>query len=319
MEINEQKLYVSVNVGASVFPTHGETVEELLKKADIAKTAARNAKKNSYKIYDKSMEGQTEKILFLNNNLPNAISANQFELFYQAQMDIKTNRIIGAEALIRWRHPVRGIISPFEFIGYAEEHGFAIQIYSLVLDMACKQLKIWQDKGLDLNIGVNISPKHFSNGIIVNTINQVLWDKDINLTRLKIELLESSVFEDFNTTIKVIIELKNMGISIALDDFGVGYSSLEYVTKLPIDYLKIDRSFSMQLEENPNNHIILKTIMTLANEMGIQTIVEGVESQPHYDLFRKIGFNIAQGYYINKPMNVADFETLVKQNHREYA
>jgi diguanylate cyclase (GGDEF)-like protein len=316
IEVNFEKLYISINVGASIFPDHGETVEELLKKASMATDFARNTGMNSYEIYDPSMESKSQEILFLNNNLPAALSTKQFELVYQAQKDIETGIIMGAEALIRWKHPTKGTIFPANFIKYAEDIGYAIQIDTQVLEIAYDQLIEWKKKGIDLEISINISPRHFKNGVVINTVNKVFSSGEISPSKIKIELLESSLFEDFNTTVKVINELKEIGVFIALDDFGAGYSSLEYVTNLPMDYLKIDKAFTMQLEQNPNNRIILKTIMALAKEMKIKTIAEGVETQMHYDFLKEIGCDIAQGYLINKPMPIHEFEMLLAKEQK---
>ena len=312
--IGEYKIYPSLNIGVSIYPHHGATAEEILKKADLAKAIAKENKPNSYQIYDNYMDGDLERVMFLNNNLPDAISANQFELFYQAQIDTETGIIIGAEALIRWKHPEKGLIFPGYFISYAEENGYGIQIDILVLNMACEQINAWRAKGFDLSVSVNISPKHFVNGLIYDTVSKALENKHIEPSMLKIELLESALLENFDTTIKVINKLREMGVAIALDDFGAGYSSLDYVAKLPLDYLKIDRGFSMNLNENPSNRIILETIMTLAKGMGVKTITEGVENQAQFDFLKKIGGDIAQGYFINRPMSVNEFELLFEQN-----
>jgi EAL domain-containing protein (putative c-di-GMP-specific phosphodiesterase class I)/GGDEF domain-containing protein len=316
IDINGYKVYPSFNIGASIYPYHGATAEELLGKAELAKGSAKQNSPNSYKIYDNLMDGDVERVMFLNNNLPIAMSSNQFELFYQAQMEMKTGLIVGAEALIRWRHPKRGLIFPGYFISYVEDNGYGIQLDILVLEMACEQINAWRDKGFDLSVSVNISAKHFINGLIYDTVGKVLESKGIKPSMLKIELLESTVLENFDVTVKVIDDLRKMGVTVALDDFGAGYSSLEYVAKLPLDYLKIDRTFSMHLNENPSNKIILKTIMTLAKGMKVKTIVEGVEDQSQFDFLKKVGSDLAQGYFINKPMPVNEFEQLLEQNRQ---
>jgi len=316
VEIGDYKIYPSMNIGVSVYPYHGATAEEILKKADLAKATAKESKPNSYQLYDNDMDGDLERLMFLNHHLPDAISTNQFELFYQAQMDFQTGMIVGAEALIRWRHPERGLIFPGYFMTYAEENAFGIQIDTLVLEMACEQINIWRGKGYNLSVSVNISPKHFVNGLIYDTVCKVLENKGTDPSLLKIELLESALLENFDTTVQTIDLLRAMGVSIALDDFGAGYSSLDYVAKLPLDYLKIDRGFSMRLAENPGNKIILETIMTLAKGMGVKTITEGVENQTQFDFLKKVGSDIAQGYFINKPMPVHEFEQFIEPQNR---
>ena len=312
IEINGYKIYPSINMGASIFPLHGETPELLLSKADIAKSIARQEGHNTYKIYEEIMDGDSEKALFLHNNFPIAVDTNQFELFYQAKMDMTSGLITGAEALIRWHHPEKGMLFPGDFIQFAEENGYGIRVDKLVLEMALEQIIKWSDR--DLSISVNISPKHFENGLIYDTISKMLKYKSVDPKKLKVELLESVLLDDFDVAVKVIKDLMALGVNIALDDFGAGYSSLEYVAKLPMDFLKIDRTFTMNLLENPSNKIILETIMTLAKGMKVKTIAEGVESQYHFDFLKSIGCDIAQGYFINKPMPVAEFEELLERN-----
>jgi diguanylate cyclase (GGDEF)-like protein len=311
IEINEYKLYPSVNIGASIYPYHGATAEELLRKADLAKGTAKQDRHNTYSIYDIRMDGDVERIMFLNNSLPVAIATNQFELFFQAQMEVRTETIVGAEALIRWRHPEKGLIFPDYFITYAENNGYALQIDLLVLEMACEQVNTWQRRGLNIPVSVNISARHFANGLICDSVSKVLANKQTDPSMLKIELVESALIEDFYGAVKVINDLKEMGVTVALDDFGTGYSSLEYVARLPLDYLKVDRTFSMHMDKNPSYKIILETIMTLAKGMKVKTIVEGVESQLQLDFLKTIGSNLAQGYFINKPMPVGQFEELL--------
>jgi EAL domain-containing protein (putative c-di-GMP-specific phosphodiesterase class I) len=254
------------------------------------------------------MDGDAGKRLFLNSNLPIGISTNQFELFYQAQVEAATEKLVGAEALIRWRHPERGMIPPGDFIEFAETNAYGIPIDKLVLEMACQQILKWQEKCHDLVVSVNISPKHFENGLICDSVNKVLAYTGVKPPQLKIELLESVLVDDFAGTVKVINDLRKLGVCVALDDFGSGYSSLEYVAMLPLDYLKIDRTFAMNLEKNTSNKILLETIITLAKGMKVKTIAEGVENRFQLDFLSSIGCDIVQGYYINKPMDAAAFE-----------
>ncbi len=311
--VKENKLLITLSIGASLFPNHGETVETLLKNADAAKNAASNAGKNSFKLYEEIMIEETEKTLFLNNNFPVAILKDEFELYYQSQVDVQTKQISSVEALIRWIHPKRGIITPFEFIPYAEKNNYSVQIDKIVLEKACKQILKWQKENLDLQISVNISPKHFKNGLILNTLHKVLDKyKSVNPSLLKIELLESTVLDDFDLTVKVIEEIKKIGASVALDDFGSGYSSLEYIASLPVDTIKIDRFFTLNLEVNPKNKIILKTIISLAREMKFLALAEGVETEAQFEYLKAIGCDVVQGYFFNKPLPINEFNKLLK-------
>jgi len=313
VEINGYTLYPSVNIGASIYPFHGETAEELLRKAELAKNDAKLTGPGTFSIYKSFMDGDAEEILFLNSNLPTAISLNQFEMFYQAMVDVETGKVTAAEALIRWRHPERGLIFPDSFVPFAEKNAYGIQIDLLVLSMACEQIIAWQKKGYDIVISVNISPRHFVNGLIYDSVKKVLSNYNVDPSRLRIELLETILLEDFNSAIKVINDLHSTGVGVALDDFGSGYSSLEYVSKLPMDYLKIDRTFMMNMQKNPDNIIIMETILTLAKGLKVKTVAEGVERREDFDFLRKIGCDIAQGYFITKPVDVASFEKFLEQ------
>jgi len=312
VEINGYKLYPSVNIGASLYPFHGDTVEELLRKAELAKNDAKSTGPGTYSIYKSYMDGDAEEILFLNSNLPIAISQNQFEMFYQAMVDVRTGKVTAAEALIRWRHPERGLIFPDSFVTFAEKNAFGIQIDILVLNMACKQIIAWQEKGIDIVVSVNISPRHFMNGLIYDSVRKVINKYNVDPSRLRIELLENILLDDFGSAVKVIEDLRSTGVGVALDDFGSGYSSLEYVSQLPMDYLKIDRTFMMNMHKNPGNKIIMETIMTLAKGMKVKTVTEGVERREDFDFLRKIGCDVAQGYFITKPVDVASFEKFLE-------
>jgi len=308
IELNGYKIYSSVNIGASIYPTHGETADDLLRKAELAKNDAKQEGPDTFSTFKSFMDGDAEEVLFLNSNLPTAVETNQFEMFYQALVDVKTGRADTAEALIRWKHPQRGMVRPDLFIPFAESTSYGIQIDLLVLDMACKQINAWRDKGFDITISINISPKHFVNGLIYESVKKALDKHNINPSRLRLELLENILLNDFTAAVKVIDNLRSLGVSIALDDFGSGYSSLEYVSKLPMDYLKIDRTFMMNIKTNPDNKIILETIMTLAKGMKVKTVAEGVECKEGFQFLRDIGCDVAQGYFINKPMPASEFE-----------
>jgi len=313
VEINGYKLYPFANIGASIYPFNGETAEELLRKADLAKNEAKQSGPGTYMLYDSFMDGDAEEVLFLNSNLPTAIKTNQFELFYQAMIDVQTKKVMAAEALIRWNHPGKGMIFPDFFMPYAEKNAYGMQIDLLVLNMACKQINAWKKKGINLTISVNISPRHFMNGIIYDSVKKALDNYNVEPSCLRIEILENVLLNDFNAMVKVINDLRSMGVGIALDDFGTGYSSLEYVAKLPLDYLKVDRSIMINIQENPGNKIIMETILTLTKGMQVKAIVEGVETQEDFELLRAMDCDIAQGYLINKPMNIKAFEEFLEE------
>ena len=313
VEINGYKLYPSTNIGASIYPDHGDTAEELLRKAELAKNDAKLAGPGTYRIYESFMDGDAEEILFLNSNLPAAISSNQFKMYYQAMVDLKSGEITSAEALIRWYHPERGLILPNNFMPFAEKNAYGTQIDLLVLHMACQQIRTWQDKGIDIAVSVNISPRHFINGLIYDSVKKALENSEIEPSRLRIEVLETILLDDFNVAVKAINDLRLLGVEVALDDFGSGYSSFEYVVRLPMDFMKIDKTFMVNLQTNSDTKVILEAIIALAKALRVKTVAEGVERQEDLDLLRTMGYDVAQGFIINKPVNADSFELFLKE------
>ncbi len=318
ISLDQFSLIASVNIGISVFPTDGESVDTILKNAEAAMFQAKNEMDGLYRFYKASMTEESGKLLFLNSELLQAISNDEFELFYQAQLNIATNRIHSAEALIRWNHPVRGLLPPFEFIPFAEENGLIIEIDRMMLRKACLQAKKWYDAGKNITVGVNISADHFRHGDIVNSIIETLEETQVPAHLLEIEILESVMIEDMKHTIGIIEKIRSIGVIVSLDDFGSGYSSLEYITLLPLDIIKIDRGFTMHLEENPRNKIIVKTILALSKEMNFKVIAEGVEKQSHLDFLREQGCDFAQGYFINQPLPLDGIEDVMRKYNVEF-
>lgn len=315
---DDEELTIGINVGASIYPLDGENVESLIKNADAANAAAGLLGKNEFKIYNEKMTEESERVLFLSNNLPIAISHDQFELYYQCQVNIETEKVIGVEALIRWIHPSRGIIYPMEFIPFAEDNHYSLQIDTIVIDMACKQYRRWHSKGINIKVSVNISAKHFTNGAILNTLKKIFKNNDItDPSFMCIELIENAILGDFEQTVEVMNKIKDMNVTIALDDFGAGYSSFEYLTMLPLNVLKIDRALCMDMMTKSNNKLILKTITNLAHEIGFKVLAEGVEETGHFEYLREIGCDYAQGYLINKPVPAEEAEKLVMKYNGE--
>ncbi len=314
VELEDYLLYITVGIGVSLFPRHGDTVEMLMRKADEAKLEAKRMGNNDFVIYEDTMSTSTQKTLFLNNNLPIAIEDDQFALFYQGQMEIGTRRIPKVEALIRWMHPEEGIIPPSEFIPFVEENNFALTIDDIVLRKACQQIRAWRKRGLDVKTSVNISAKHFANGLILSTLSRIFEEySDVPPALLQIELLESTLIENFEMTVQVMKAIRKFGLTLALDDFGAGYSSLEYIASLPVDILKIDRSFTMNLFENPHNKVILKTIITMAQDMDMVVLAEGVETRAQLEFLQSLGCDYAQGYLINSPLPPDAMEMLIRE------
>ncbi len=307
-------VHVTTSIGATLFKSHLNKIEDLLKQADIAMYQAKKAGRNTYRFFDKHMQEKISSRATLENALHAAIKDNQFELHYQQQVD-SNYRIIGAEALIRFKHTTLGIIPPSEFIPLAEESGLILLIGRWVLETASSELKRWADLPHAKNhtISVNVSPHQFHSPDFVEFIQKLIESKGIDPSKLKLELTESVVLSDINDCILKMKALKKMGIEFSLDDFGTGYSSLSYLTQLPLSFLKIDQSFVRNL--NVNRHldcVIVETILEMAKPLGLTVIAEGVETLEQRDFLAKLGCPMFQGYFFGKPLPINEYEASVK-------
>jgi diguanylate cyclase (GGDEF)-like protein/PAS domain S-box-containing protein len=311
-QLNTQTYRSTTSIGATVFSGHKAAAEELLSQADTAMYQSKVTGRNTLTFFDPAMQEAIIARVAMEKELGNAIKENQFQLYYQIQVG-SAGQALGAEALIRWLHPERGIISPFDFIPLAEETGLIIPIGLWVLDTACAQLKAWQSnpKTQDLMLAVNVCAKQFNQKNFVQQVKATVQRYDINPARLKLELTESMLVVDINSIIIKMDVLSKIGIKFSLDDFGTGYSSLQYLKKLPITQLKIDQSFVRDLIEDPSDRVIVRTIITMAHSLGIQVIAEGVETGEQRDYLLNNGCMYYQGYLFSKPVPIEEFETLL--------
>jgi EAL domain-containing protein (putative c-di-GMP-specific phosphodiesterase class I) len=253
----------------------------------------------------------TEKLKMI-NDLKNAVKNNEFRIHYQPQIDINTNEVVGMEALVRWQHPVKGLVPPLEFIPLAEETGLIIPIGEWVLREACRQNKAWQDLGYKpMRIAVNLSIVQFEHHNLIKTVRDALSETGLKPEWLELEITESLAVKCFDCAIKRIKQLKKLGVYISLDDFGTGYSSYSYLNQLPIDSLKIDRIFLENLKEDSDEEFITRTMISLAKKLNLTIIAEGVENEGQLDFLRKQKCNIAQGFLFSKPVSAEDFVRLL--------
>jgi len=305
----------STSVGITLFKNHQSEVEELLKQADIAMYQAKNDGRNVLRFFDPKMQASITARAKLENELYQAIEQQQFQLYYQIQMD-SSHRTVGAEVLIRWIHPERGLISPLEFIPVAEQNGSILTIGQWVLDMACAQLKIWQQDVLtsDLTLSVNVSAKQFHQADFILQVTTTVQQHNINPALLKLELTESLLLNDIEDTITKMKTLAGIGIQFSLDDFGTGYSSLQYLKQLPLHQLKIDKSFVDDLVSNSNDQVIVRTIIAMAHSLGLSVIAEGVETQDQQQRLLTEGCTLYQGYLFSKPIPITEFNELLKEH-----
>lgn len=304
----------TASMGIMLFLGHNESNDNLLKYADVAMYHAKKSGRNRLCFFDPAMQATLVEHSILENDLRYAVERGQLRLYYQLQMG-EEHRVAGAEALLRWRHSERGLIYPEEFIPLAEETGLIIPIGLWVLQTACNQIKEWSANPAtrELQLSVNVSARQFHQADFVGQVQQILVTTGINPERLKIELTESVVLHDVGDTIKKMHALKGLGVSFSMDDFGTGYSSLSNLQQLPLNQLKIDKSFIRDLVTNPNDEAIVQAVVTMGLAFGLNVIAEGVETETQRELLVRHGCHAFQGYLFNKPMPVTEFETLLAQ------
>jgi len=296
------EIYSSPSIGVSFYPHDGKDVDSLIKKADVAMYHVKNNGKNNFQFYRSNQTDNIHNKLEIEVNLHKAINNNEFFLQYQPKMDLFTGKMIGMEALIRWDHPEKGMVSPGEFIPLAEETGLIIPIGEWVLRTACKQIRAWQKQGLpSFIISVNLSGRQLYQPNFAQIVKSVLEETGLDAEYLELEITESTLM-DIPQGLKVLNELKTLGVKISLDDFGTGYSSLNYLRIFPIDVLKIDQSFVRNSTQDSTDAAIVKTIITMAHQLEMQVIAEGVESKDHLVFLQRNHCDGAQGYLFSKPL-----------------
>ncbi|PEA11162.1 GGDEF domain-containing protein [Bacillus cereus] len=310
--IHENKFNLSLSIGIAIYPHSGIDTATLLKNANVAMYDAKEKELNSVAIYNDVIAKKIERRLRLEKDLPNAIQNEELFLLYQPQVDSNSNKIVGAEALIRWNHPDLGIISPNEFIPIAEETMQIISIGKWTLQQACQQMKYWHALGYShLKIGVNLSAKEFEQEGFIQSVSSTLKTSGLQANSLDLELTERIAMMDERETLIKLRTLKSLGIHISIDDFGTGYSSLAYLPLYPIDTLKIPREFITMSETCEDGIEIIKTIITLAHTLGMSVIAEGVETKEHVNFLQKNKCQFIQGYYYSKPIHADSFSTLL--------
>ncbi len=302
----------TVSIGTTLLFGHIHTAEELLKRADIAMYQAKVAGKNQQRNFDVDMQKQVEERLALEADLRTAIQRDQFTLHLQAQYN-NNRTIFGAEVLLRWQHPVRGLVLPGDFISVAEETGEIIPIGKWIINTACTMLRDWQnDERLrHLVLSINVSPRQFHDAGFVTFVRDAVHQSRIDATGLKLEITESLMLDNIEATIEKMDSLRETGVTFSLDDFGTGYSSLAYLKRLPLSQLKIDQSFVRDVTREKNDATLVRTIIGMAENLNLQVIAEGVEKEEQLLLLGKMGCNAYQGYYFSRPVALSDFEKLI--------
>ncbi len=301
--IDGHELYVSASIGIALYPHDGNNIDNLIKHADVAMYHVKGQGKNGYQFYSNEMNIPYVEKLSLDTGIHRALDNNEFNLVYQPQINLRTGEIVGVEALLRWDHPEHGIISPAEFIPFAEESGLIVDIGFWVLKTACAELSRWRIAGLpEIRMAINVSARQLMEQHIVDDILKILKDYDIPGNFIELEITENAIMDDMDSVIRKLQELSSHGITIAIDDFGTGYSSLSYLHKLPIHTLKIDRSFLKECCINKGDNTIINTIVAMAKGLNLNVVAEGVESQAQLEYLREIECSEAQGYLFGKPL-----------------
>lgn len=316
--IDDNLLHITTSIGVAILGVDGNNSDEILKTADTAMYLAKKDQDNYFRYYQSDMRDITQGNLEIENDLRVAIKEQQFELYYQPQVDVTSNHIIGAEALIRWHHPVKGIISPLKFIPMAEETGLIIAIGEWVLQESCKRIKELQE---DANcprtfkkISVNISSKQFAQPSFTADVKKIIADTKIDPTFLELEVTEGALISNLDDTVEKMQILKELGIKFSIDDFGTGYSSLMYLKKLPINIIKIDKSFITNMHADDNDKILTQTIIQMSQNLRLGLIAEGVEKIEHLNFLQEKGCESYQGYFFSKPLPFKAFKELLFEN-----
>lgn len=302
LDLEGFEVFITSSIGMALYPDDGSDIDSLLKAANTAMKAAQQLGGNRYQLYTAAISEKSYDRLMLEMSLHHALERQEFVVYYQPQVDLQTGCIVGTEALVRWQHPDRGLISPLDFIPLAEETGLIVPLDEWVLQTACQQARIWRDAGYGLPVAVNLSGIQFNQPGLSRRVLRILEATGLEPSYLKLELTESAVVRNPETAIATLLELRSLDIELSLDDFGTGYSSFSYLQQFPFDSLKIDRSFVRNVTQDSKNAAILVAIIKLAHSLNLKVIAEGVETEAQQEFLRQHQCDMMQGYYFSRPV-----------------
>ncbi|WLI13828.1 MULTISPECIES: bifunctional diguanylate cyclase/phosphodiesterase [Pseudomonas] len=317
--LDHQEIRLRATIGITLFPEDGDSTEKLLQKAEQTMTLAKTRSRNRYQFYIASVDTEMRRRRELEKDLRDALIRDQFYLVYQPQISYRDHRVVGVEALIRWQHPEHGLVPPDLFIPLAEQNGTIIAIGEWVLDQACKQLREWHDQGFELRMAVNLSTVQLHHAELPRVVNNLLQMYRLPPRSLELEVTETGLMEDISTAAQHLLSLRRSGALIAIDDFGTGYSSLSYLKSLPLDKIKIDKSFVQDLLDDDDDATIVRAIIQLGKSLGMQVIAEGVETAEQEAYIISEGCHEGQGYHYSKPLPARELSAYLKQAQRTNA
>ncbi|WP_175652175.1 putative bifunctional diguanylate cyclase/phosphodiesterase [Pseudomonas sp. Marseille-P9899] len=317
--LDHQEIRLRATIGITLFPEDGDSTEKLLQKAEQTMTLAKSRSRNRYQFYIASVDSEMRRRRELEKDLREALSRNQLFLVYQPQISYRDQRVVGVEALLRWQHPELGMVPPDQFIPLAEQNGNIVSIGEWVLDQACRQLREWHDQGFsDLRMAVNLSTVQLHHSELPRVVNNLLQIYRLPPRSLELEVTETGLMEDISTAAQQLLSLRRSGALIAIDDFGTGYSSLSYLKSLPLDKIKIDKSFVQDLLEDDDDATIVRAIIQLGKSLGMQVIAEGVETAEQESYIVAQGCHEGQGYHYSKPLPARELVAFLKQSQRNH-
>lgn len=318
-KFDNEEIHITTSIGISIYPDHGKDALTLMKNADMSMYRVKNNGRNNYEFYIPSMNKEAYEEIVIENSLHHALENDELVLYYQPKFNALTGQVIGMEALVRWQSPKLGLVPPGKFISLAEETGLIVQIGKWVLKNACSQIKAWQDMGYPpLRVAVNLSVRQFEENNLIEVVEEILKDTKLEPQYLELEVTETMAMKNMELIVKTLRKLKDKGIHIALDDFGTGYSSLKYLRNIPVDTLKIDRSFINDINSNPSYSAIIDAIIDIAKKLKLGIIAEGVETQEQSNFLIEKKCYEMQGFLFSKPVTKEEFENiLLKYNMPE--
>lgn len=316
--IDCNEIFITFSIGISLFPTDGNTVQDLLRNAGVALSRSKEQSPNNFQFFTTEMNTLAVRRLEMENNLRRALERGEFEVYYQPKLCTSSGNIVGMEALVRWNHPILGFISPIEFIPLAEETGLILPLGEFVLRTACRQIKEWNSQGLPpLRVSVNLSARQFQQQNLFEVIRNIIDETEIEPSHLELEMTESTILKNENYALNTLCRLRNLGIKISIDDFGTGYSSLSYLKQLPLDILKIDKSFVRDITNSPDDASLVMTIISLAHNLGLKVVAEGVETEEQLRFLHLLRCDEWQGFLYSKPVPAEEFKELLDANRQQ--